>query len=519
MSSWADRAAEAFGELVETASSRVEMSALPQLLSSLNLPLSKPLDELELELDREGNGILHQEDFVAFVVNLKDPPLALSARSSRSADDGDGDESVSLSGLNAAELAKYVRSLSTSAAQIASSDIHSAAWNGDLALVKKFVDVDRTLVDSKDMSEFGGDFTPLHYACYRGHTDIARFLLDKETVNMNAKTDTNCTPLFFAAQQGHVELVQLLLSLGADVCARETEMNFTALDVARQHRNVFNSFKDDAYEYEKWRSVPEQLKAPRVAGGTGVGAYSCLRVELPGVEGEDRDGLRLRQFKIKVVCLPKGNIADLLIAQRSEWDGGGSEETVVVTGLQAGASYGVYVCGVNGMGCGEYSEMSAVVTTKVRPVKPVVVEEEVKGETEEARKKQKPPAPPVAAKPKSVRPAKVKGEGEEQEVRRAAKTGEKSTSSSAKKSRGGAESVSSKTLPSLASAASNKLVPALPLKKVENLNAVSLPSPGLGLNKAGGGGGDEGSDESSEMDFDNLAPDGEESASDEENRE
>jgi hypothetical protein len=47
------------------------------------------------------------------------------------------------------------------------TDIHTACWNGDVALVTQFIDVDVRLVNAPDTTEYGGNMRPLHYAAYQ----------------------------------------------------------------------------------------------------------------------------------------------------------------------------------------------------------------------------------------------------------------------------------------------------------------------------------------------------------------
>jgi hypothetical protein len=47
------------------------------------------------------------------------------------------------------------------------TDIHTACWNGDIELVKQFIDVDTRLVNSPDTTEYGSQMRPLHYAAYQ----------------------------------------------------------------------------------------------------------------------------------------------------------------------------------------------------------------------------------------------------------------------------------------------------------------------------------------------------------------
>mmetsp|Transcript_12266 Transcript_12266/g.24333 ORF Transcript_12266/g.24333 Transcript_12266/m.24333 type:complete len:487 (-) Transcript_12266:25-1485(-) len=348
----------AFEELDPASLGKIESSELPLLLSALNMPLTAPLDELEAELDREGNGLILLQDFVAYACKPLEPiqthPLETESAASSNLDDLDTDG-----------LYDKITKATNDAKSISSSDIHEAAWNGDIDLVAKYVKIDPSLAYSIDDTEFGCGYRPLHYAAYNGHDEVCKFLLDDSAVNLNCTTSNNCTALFLAAQQGHSSTVQLLLSQGADPTVAEDEYNYTPIDVSRQFkRTVYSIFKSgEEWEYEKWRNVPQKLGAPRSSNAKG----NSFEIVLPELN-EDEGVLRVREFKIKVVELPSGKIVDLIIVPRSEW-GGEQEETVIVRNLSPGCSFAAYVSGINGIGYGEYSDMSNVVSTKARPSK------------------------------------------------------------------------------------------------------------------------------------------------------
>jgi ankyrin repeat protein len=57
--------------------------------------------------------------------------------------------------------------------------------------------------------------TPLHFACKKGHLEIAKKLLEKGANPSNQKNDER-TPLHDAAENGFTQLVALLLDFGAD---------------------------------------------------------------------------------------------------------------------------------------------------------------------------------------------------------------------------------------------------------------------------------------------------------------
>ena len=96
-------------------------------------------------------------------------------------------------------------------------------------LLEKGAEVDKA-------NEWGG--TPLYAACWKGHVDAARLLLDKgaEVDRANKYLNKFCvTPLHIACQNGHVEAVRLLLDNGAavDRVDRADKYGVTPLYIAK----------------------------------------------------------------------------------------------------------------------------------------------------------------------------------------------------------------------------------------------------------------------------------------------
>ena len=66
------------------------------------------------------------------------------------------------------------------------------------------------IVDKKDMNSN----TPLIFAAYKGHTDIATMLCGRGA-DVNAVNKDSDTPLIYAARKGHTEFAALLRKHGA----------------------------------------------------------------------------------------------------------------------------------------------------------------------------------------------------------------------------------------------------------------------------------------------------------------
>lgn len=111
--------------------------------------------------------------------------------------------------------------------------------NGETALsiaafLGRSMYVQRLVEAGADVNIYG--WSPLAYAAYNGHAEIADYLL-KHGAQIDAKTENGSSALFFAARFGHIEVVKLLLKNEADpTIANENEE--TAVDWALKSGNT-----------------------------------------------------------------------------------------------------------------------------------------------------------------------------------------------------------------------------------------------------------------------------------------
>lgn len=99
---------------------------------------------------------------------------------------------------------------------IGSTELHTAALAGNLALVRRLLDNPETNAAKRDLS--GG--TALHSAVMRSHLTVAIALAcaDRRLVNIN-DTKKN-SPLHVACGTGNLSVCEFLLAIGADIHAR-----------------------------------------------------------------------------------------------------------------------------------------------------------------------------------------------------------------------------------------------------------------------------------------------------------
>ena len=105
------------------------------------------------------------------------------------------------------------------------SDLHEAAWNGDLARVRKLVEsgVDVNWTDS--IGE-----TALFGASSWGNTDVVCYLIGKGA-EVNVREQRGYTPLHWAASHGNLKTLRALVVAGADPGATD-DMGQLPIDVA-----------------------------------------------------------------------------------------------------------------------------------------------------------------------------------------------------------------------------------------------------------------------------------------------
>lgn len=109
--------------------------------------------------------------------------------------------------------------------------IFDAARNGTLHEIEQLYAENRNCVT--EINEYG--FSPLILACYKGNTEVAKFLIEKKA-NLDYVSDEG-TALMAAVVKGKNELVKLLLENGANPNLTNLE-GTTALMYATRFKNI-----------------------------------------------------------------------------------------------------------------------------------------------------------------------------------------------------------------------------------------------------------------------------------------
>jgi ankyrin repeat protein len=112
----------------------------------------------------------------------------------------------------------------------------------DLAKGRQLVELTRLLEEHPDLDVDGykdvSGWRALLWACYYGHTDCARLLIDHKA-DIHAKTNAGNSPLYGATQGGQLGCVKLLVQHGADVKCQDNDGWTPLMNSAnRGHLNI-----------------------------------------------------------------------------------------------------------------------------------------------------------------------------------------------------------------------------------------------------------------------------------------
>jgi ankyrin repeat protein len=163
-------------------------------------------------------------------------------------------------------------SFSVMSAQEKVKSIFDIARSGTVAEVKDLMKQDPDIINKTTES----GFSPLILACYRGNTDVAKFLMDNvkdinyksqegtalaglsvkynkdlaayllsKHADPNIADSTGSTPLFWAVKFGNKELIEMLLQHKADKSKKDS-MGMTPFEYALQTNNkeIINLLKN-----------------------------------------------------------------------------------------------------------------------------------------------------------------------------------------------------------------------------------------------------------------------------------
>ncbi len=197
--------------------------------------------------------------------------------------------------------------------------------------------------------------SPLFVACSRGHSEIAKLLLD-ERANPNFTTAKMDTPLIMASQDGYASIVGYLLEKGADVHYRNPLNGYTALMVASGggHLDVVRALLAQGADVNILDSEHRDTPLILASGGGHLDVVRALLAR--GADVHYRNPLN-GYTALTIACLnqnPNIDIVRALLAQGADLnipnsDGytalmlasGGGHLDVVITLIDAGADVNI----------------------------------------------------------------------------------------------------------------------------------------------------------------------------------
>jgi ankyrin repeat protein len=119
-------------------------------------------------------------------------------------------------------------------AQALDQELLEAAEKGNLKTVTDLLESSA----SPNVKRQNEGSSALMLACAKGHTEVAKALIDKGA-DVNAANQNGWTALMGAASYGHLDIVKLLVERGADVNARHA-YGYTGLKLAKgkNHKQI-----------------------------------------------------------------------------------------------------------------------------------------------------------------------------------------------------------------------------------------------------------------------------------------
>lgn len=353
----------AFKKIDTDGSGSIDAEELSALLDDLGEVLSEEdLDKALKDLDRDGSGRIEMGEFVEWFFDL------------RNGDSG-GDES---------SWRKALRRGAKKARQRMGTDIHKVAWEGNIEVVRIFLETNKGLVNARDTNDHGDDFRPLHYAAYQGHTKLCKYLLS-QGADIDAVTASGCTALFFASQQGRSKVVKLLLKQRASASISENECGLGPLDVASNDkiRTLFRTV--GGYGRPGRVAPPHAELVPSSKNRINSATPSKMKQNMITIKltwdavepSRSKDELPVSGYVVRIKDQVNDKevrpIVDIVANE------GAGPQSARIGMLPEGVPMIVQIAAVNGLGRGKYSEPSNLVAAARRPGKmkpPMILEED-----------------------------------------------------------------------------------------------------------------------------------------------
>jgi ankyrin repeat protein len=182
------------------------------------------------------------------------------------------------------------------------SSMHAAAYLGDLAKVRAFIDQGADVNEKKGMMQV----TALHSAAAGGHKEVVEFLINMGS-DVSAQNRAGQTPLHIAAGGGYLDVVRLLIKSGADVHAKDRGGR-TPMDLAQkaEHKEVVDLLRKRMQVHDvaitKVSAAPSCTQGDTISVTVNVANHGTFRESFKVKLQNQKDD---KEVEIKAVTLGK----------------------------------------------------------------------------------------------------------------------------------------------------------------------------------------------------------------------
>ena len=272
-----------FKKFDQDSSGSIDKVEMRKLVTTLGADFTdSELNEAIYQLDKDKSGLIEMQEFVDWWAD----------RASQNRQSG---------GL----IAMKLRKLASKALITFQTDIFKATWNGDSDLVEQFLEGDPRLALAVDVSEFGDNWSALHYAAYQGHKKIVAQLLQAAPSKdklVNKQNALGFTPIFYAAQRDHLDIVEMLLDDGANPGLYGTpypegdpDLVLCPADLAVFNKDLYKMLKNNSR-----CAAPEELSVEKLGEVTLDGKSSKLIFTIPSEAIGRICKLPIKSFKVEL---------------------------------------------------------------------------------------------------------------------------------------------------------------------------------------------------------------------------
>ena len=148
--------------------------------------------------------------------------------------------------------------------------LHHAVKTGDADRVRQLLDAGAD-VNVREPYRERLQWTPLHWAAFRGDKGIAALLISRGA-ELDAEDPYYSTPLYLAAERGHPEIVRQLIAEGAEVNVKSSRLGYTPLHRAAWGPVVLRKGRQDVDSSSELAARYKEIVDVLIAKGAEINA-------------------------------------------------------------------------------------------------------------------------------------------------------------------------------------------------------------------------------------------------------